>query len=163
VVGGPNGLPNPNQYSPPLPDYYQYFDFSVGLGGTPTMKTTWAKYGICSNDATIQFRPSPNGAYVFGVDPKLQSFPCTISLTDSSNNKYQITVQKAAVPPTPIWPFFCQTNCTGFDPMVVSCPSGTGLVPPGNRCNFTNETTNTSATPAPAYGLAAREPLQPAP
>jgi hypothetical protein len=162
AVGGPSGLPNPNPYPPPLPDYYQFFDFAVGLGGTPSMKTTWAKYGICSQDATIPFRPSPTGGYVFGVDPKLQTFPCTISLTDSVNNKYQITVAKAAVPPNPIWPFFCGKNCTGFDSTVVSCPSGSGLVPPAQWCNFTNETTDTAAHPAPIYSLSARAPLQPA-
>ena len=163
AVGGPNGLPNLTPYPPPLPDYYQYFDFAVGLGGRPKMATKWAKYGICSNDATIPFRPSDTGGYVFGVDPKLQSFPCTISLTDTSNRKYQITVRNADVPPKPIWPFYCRTACSGFDTAVVSCPSGGGLVSPDQWCNFTNETTDTSAKPAPIYSLSAREPVQPSP
>jgi hypothetical protein len=97
------------------------------LGGSTGLKTTWAEYGICSADANIPFRPSDTGDYVFGVDPKLQTFPCTISLTDSNNKKYQITVLKADAPPKPIWPFFCQKNCSGFDKTVVSCPSGAGI------------------------------------
>jgi hypothetical protein len=164
AVGGPTGLQNGTPLPPPAPGYYNYFDFSVGLGGAPNMTTKWAKYGVCSDDATIPFRPSDTGGYVFGVDPKFQKFPCTISLTDTANNKYQVTVlQGTAVPSgsppdtSKIWPFYCAKNCSGFDKAVVSCPSGAGIVPPAKWCNNINETTDKTT---PAFGISAPPPLQ---
>jgi len=45
-------------------------------------------------------RPSDTGGYVFGVDPKFQKFPCTISLTDTADNKYQVTLLQATAIPS---------------------------------------------------------------
>ncbi len=157
TVGGTLGLPNPNPYPPPTPPVYRYFDFSVDLGAPAAGAPTWANYGICSTTATVPFPPVPaNTGYSLGVDPSVQTFPCTVTLTDSNNKKYQIKVLKAAVPPKPIWPLFTQPS--GFDPKVVSCPSPAGVVPPAQWCNFSNEVTQPNLKP-PVYSLATRVPL----
>jgi hypothetical protein len=65
-------------------------------------------------------------------------------------------------PARAIWPFYCATNCTGVDSTVVSCPSGPGILPPKEWCQFINETTDGPAKP-PVYSLSTREPLQPSP
>jgi hypothetical protein len=157
AVGGANGLPNPDPYPPPTPPVYRYFDFSVDLGAPAKGAPIWAKYGVCSATADVQFPPVPVGSgYSLGVDPSVQTFPCTVTLTDSNNQKYRLKVLKAAVPPKPIWPLF--TKPSGFDPTVMSCPSAGGVVPPAEWCDFINEVTLTSEKP-PVYSLATRVPL----
>jgi hypothetical protein len=108
----------------------------------------------------------PGFSYNIGVDPALVNIsfdnPCTITLTDTAKKTYQLTVLKAKVPPNPIWPPF--TPPQGFDPNVLKCPAGKGVVPPENWCNFTNETSKPAAPPdPPQYSLSTRQPLQPQP
>jgi hypothetical protein len=153
AVGGDNGLPNKTQVPPPVPVYYPYYDFVIGLG-SPGAQAKWAKYGLCSADATRPF-PNADGGYSIGVNPDLYTFPCTITFTDTENRKYQIKVLTAKVPPLPIWEPWDQT---GFDPKVMACPTGTGVVPPDQWCSFTNETARPTPPP-PFYNLSARAPL----
>jgi hypothetical protein len=165
AVGGDNGLPNKTQMPPPIPPVYKYFTFTVALGAPPKLNAVlWDKYGICNDNAPTRFPPvEPGFSYNLGVDPSVADIsfehPCTITLTDTNNNKYQFNVLKAKVPPEPIWPPF--TPPQGFDPNVVNCPAGKGLVPPEQWCNFMNETSKPAAPPdPPQYSLSTRQPLQ---
>jgi hypothetical protein len=89
---------------------------------------------VCSTSASIPIPPSippgGNGAYSLGVDPAVQSFPCTMTLSDSNNKTYQVTVLKAGIFPKAIWPPWKPASGKLFDPTVVSCPSAGGGVPP---------------------------------
>ncbi len=153
AIGGDNGLPNKTQVPPPVPAYYPYYSFVIGLGSPGASGAQWAKYGICSSEATVQF-PNLTGGYSIGVNPELYTFPCTITLTDTKNKKYQIEVKKAASSP-PFWPLWSKPS--GFDTDVVACPTATGVVPPAEWCMFTNETTTPG--PPPFYNLSVRVPL----
>jgi hypothetical protein len=165
AVGGDNGLPNKTQMPPPVPSFYKYFNFSVALGGPSAGGAKWDKYGICKTAADTPFPPVPPGVgYIMGVDPATRiispSKPCTVTLTDTKKRTYQITILKAKVPPDPIWPPFQPSGGNNFDPTVVNCPSGAGVVPPAQWCVFTNEVAKTAAPPnAPTYSLSTRGPL----
>ena len=154
AVGGARGLPNKTQVPPPVPTYYPYYDFVIGLGAPAAGAATWAAYGICSPNATAAF-PNTDGGYSIGVNPELYKFPCTLTLTDSKARKYQIDIKQAMIPPAPIWPPF---GPTGFDRKVVSCPRAAGVVGPARWCGFTNETADPTKTP-PFYNLSTRAPL----
>src|SRR5262249_37323763 len=92
AAGRPKGLPNPNQFPPKVPPVHRFFDFSVDLG--PANKTTkWVKYGVCSTTADREFPPVEGKVgYSIGVDPKFQTFPCTMTFTDSKNRTYQVRI-----------------------------------------------------------------------
>mgnify|MGYP001229635207 CR=1 FL=1 len=158
AIGGAHGLLNKTQVPPPTPPFYKYFDFVVALAPPSNNGPTWAKYGICSNTADTLFPGSANGAYAFGIDPALVDMPCTVTLLDSANQKYQLKILKAAVPPKQIWPTFKAAGGVNFDPAVLSCPSGNGLVPPANWCNFTNELADPTQTPG-IYSISTRGPV----
>jgi hypothetical protein len=163
AVGGPKGLPNTDPLPPPLPPVYKYFSFTVGLGGAKTDTTRWKSYALCGMEA-VPFRLEENDAYNLGVDPAVTKIPpkCTITLTDSKNNEYQLKILEATgVPPGPIWPFFCSPTpskgCTGFDDKVVSCPGGDA----NTWCKAINETTTPLATNvSPVYSLSTPPPNQ---
>jgi hypothetical protein len=163
-VGGSEGLPNKTQVPPPLPPYHPLFDFVVALGPPGLDGAQWAKYGICSTDATRVFptSSSPNGAYSFGVDPAVQNIsatnPCMITLTDTKNRTYQMIILRGGIPPAPIWPAFMPESGRVFDPGVLHCPTEAGIVPPASWCNFTNELARPTPTP-PTYSLSTRGPL----
>jgi hypothetical protein len=165
AVGGDNGLQNKTQMPPPVPPVYKYFTFTVALGAPPKVNPVlWDKYGICNDNATTKFPPVPPGfSYNIGVDPSEIDIsltnPCLITLTDTNNRKYQFNVLKAGVPPKPIWPDFAPLQ--GFDPKVLDCPAGKGIVPPGDWCVFTNETSKAGIRPEPPqYSLSTRQPIQ---
>ncbi len=154
AVGGANGLPNKTQVPPPVPTYYPYYDFVVGLGAPAAGGAAWAEYGVCSQTATTPF-PNADGGYSIGVNPELYTFPCPITLTDTKGRIYRIRIKSAQIPPKPIWPPFTRT---GFDPNIVVCPTGARIVDPTQWCNFTNEVADPTKTP-PFYNLSARGPL----
>lgn len=158
AIGGDNGLPNKAQVPPPTPPFYKYFDFVVAIGPPAKNGPTWAKYGICSNTADTLFPGSGDGAYALGIDPSLVRMPCTVTFLDSDNKKYQLKILKAAVPPKQIWPTFKAANGVNFDPAVLSCPSGDGLVAPKNWCSFTNELADPTQKPG-IYSISTRGPF----
>jgi hypothetical protein len=162
AVGGPKGLPNTDPLPPPLPPVYKYFSFTVALGGAETDTTRWKSYSLCGM-AAVPFRLDPTDAYNLGVDPAVTIIPpkCTITLTDSKNNEYQLEVLQAGVPPNAIWPFFCSPTpskgCSGFDHKVVSCPGGDA----NTWCKAINETTTPLApNVSPVYSLSTPRPDQ---
>ena len=73
VVGGPEGLPNRTQVPPPVPLPFPYYTFELDLQ-PPAGPVKWAKYGVCSADATTDFPSSGSLAYAIGVTPKAQTF-----------------------------------------------------------------------------------------
>jgi hypothetical protein len=160
AVGGPNGLPNATQAPPPVPSFYKYFDFSVNLGAPAAGAPYWLRYGICKNNADTRFPGAKTDGYGIGIDPTLETFPCTITLVDSNKRKYQLVIKKANAPPQAIWPRFSAAGGKNFDPAVMSCPavSGEGAVGPGQWCIYTNERADPTETPG-VYSISTRAPL----
>ena len=141
AIGGANGLPNPQPVAPP-PDYTT--DFQVNLGDSKAQnRPLWKSYGVCKDVADTDFPPlAPNAT----VDaPKIivdttayqisASHPCTITVTDATNSRYQFTI-KMAVP----WPTY--TKLTGFDPNVLTCVNKND-----DWCTNINETAIQGANP----------------
>jgi hypothetical protein len=153
AVGGDNGLPNNTQVPPAVPLPYPFYTFELDLQA-PSGPIKWAKYGICSADATIKFPAdfvAAGGA--IGVTPKAHRFPCTITLTDTADRKYQITIPQAAsqAPFWEPWP-----SRIGIDPNVVK-PDGCSVTGRLQWCQFINEIADPAA---PKYALLARGPVQ---
>jgi hypothetical protein len=167
AVGGADGLVNGTKMPPPIPEYHRLWDFAVSLGPATLNGAQWAKYGICSNTADTPFPPRTIGengqplGYVMGVDAVVQrNYPCSITLTDTKDRKYRITVKQAGKPPQPIWPAFRPEWGQGnFDKAVISCPDLAGFVPPSDWCNFTNEVAVPTSQGGPQYELGIRSPL----
>jgi hypothetical protein len=141
AIGGANGLPNPQPVVPP-PDYTT--DFQVNLGDSKAQnRPLWKSYGVCKDVADTDFPPLPPNATVDApkiiVDTATYKIsptnPCTITVTDASNSKYQFTI-KMAVP----WPTY--TKLTGFDPNVLTCVNKTD-----DWCTNINETAIQGANP----------------
>jgi hypothetical protein len=141
AIGGANGLPNPQPVVPP-PDYTT--DFQVNLGDSKAQnRPLWKSYGVCKDVADTDFPPLPPNATVDApkiiVDTAAYKIsptnPCTITVTDASNSKYQFTI-KMAVP----WPTY--TKLTGFDPNVLTCVNKTD-----DWCTNINETAIQGANP----------------
>ena len=119
AIGGPTGLPNGQPVVPP-PDFTT--DFLVSLGDSKAQnRPLWKSYGVCKDSADTDFPPLPPDAKVdtpqiivdtaaFQISP---SNPCTITITDASNRKYQFTIRM----PVP-WP---SHSGTGFDTQVMTC------------------------------------------
>ncbi|RXF73936.1 hypothetical protein EK403_08180 [Hansschlegelia zhihuaiae] len=159
AVGGPGGLKNGKPHAPPVPAFYKWYDFSIGLGEPAPGAPFWTKYGMCSAIADTTFPTESKSGWVLGVDPALikigKNNPCPITLQDSENRKYRFVVQKASdpgvrLPQTAIWPAFAPSAGRNFDPNVLACPAVDGFVAPGKWCVHINEV----ARPAPN----AREP-----
>jgi hypothetical protein len=170
TVGGPEGLMNGKQHAPPVPSVYQWYDFSIGLGGPAPTGPFWSKYGICTNKANILFPEEEKAGFVLGIDPELESIssknPCRVTLLDSAGRKYQILVKTAQapgvnLPQLPIWPAFEPSAGKNFDPDVVGCPSKKGFVAPDQWCDFTNQVSRPATKPKlPGYyTMGARSPL----
>jgi hypothetical protein len=74
---------------------------------------------------------SPKSPPSWGLIPALYDFPCTITLTDNLDKKYQFKILEAGIPPNPIW----SPHASGvFAPNVVSCPDVQGFVKPKDWC-----------------------------
>ena len=112
----------------------------------------WTSYGICKNSADTQFPPLPPGAPVdtpqiivdtaaYQISP---AQPCTITVTDASNRKYQFTIQMS-VP----WP---SHSGAGFDAQVMTCVNKND-----GWCNNINELS--TQAPAPQFVLFTPPPL----
>ena len=163
AIGGSQGLVNGKQMPPPVPPFYAKFNFGLFLGPAASSGTAWAKYGICSDTADNEFPPvGPKDGYAIGFDPKTQRIspakPCPVTLTDTRGRTYKLVISMARVPPRAIWPRFTSTPEHPFDTNVISCPSGAGIVPPDQWCNFlTQRADPKNEVP---YALSARSPLQ---
>jgi hypothetical protein len=140
ALGGAHGLPNDTPVLPPA-DFSR--DFEVDLADTmPQHSPLWKSYGICKNDVDTDFPPLPNGATngsrTIIVDTVLNnisaSHPCLLTVTDARGTKYQFE----ATLPIP-WPSFTASTTRHHDPMVMSGPTGSGIVPPSSWCNCINE------------------------
>ena len=138
AIGGPAGLPNVTPVVLPA-DFSK--DFEVDLGDTIALgRPLWTAYGVCKNDVDTMFPPLPPGANEdvpkIIVDTVLNmispAHPCVVTITDALNRKYQFTINQA-VP----WPL--HTSGVGFDPTVLSCPTGPDIVPAAAWCNEINE------------------------
>ena len=162
AIGGPHGLPNPTPVTPPA-DYAK--DFTVVLGDTignppfQPVRPRWKAYGACQDTADTMFPPLPPGAtntsqsiivdtLKNNVSP---SKPCNVTITDTSDRTYRLTV--AMHVPWPTWPG------AGFDPTVMSCPTA-GLTPQAVAwCKDINEV---SIASPPRFDLLT-PPTQPSP
>jgi hypothetical protein len=119
AMGGATGLPNPQPVVPP-PDYTT--DFSVSLGDSKAQnRPRWKSFGVCKDVADTDFPPlAPNATVdnpqiivdtsAYRISP---SNPCTITVTDATNRKYQFTVHM----PVP----WATHNPPSFDTGVVTC------------------------------------------
>ncbi len=167
AVGGPKGLVNGNKMPPPIPEYHQLWDFAVSLGAASPNGPQWDKYGICSDTADTPFPPPGRDdktgqlfGYVIGVDAVVhRTYPCKITLSDTKGRKYRLRVDKAGLPPAPIWPAFKPDSNSSFDKAVIACPGVAGFVPPQQWCNFTNEVAVPKQQGGPQYELGLRSPL----
>lgn len=122
ALGGPTGLPNTNQVPPPVPPFYEWYTAGISLGA-PGAGQAWKSYGVCSSTASIPF-PNANPGTI-GLDPRILKAPCTITLSDDRNNKYQVMVKQlnwGGSFPDQIWPKFTPTAPKPNDPNVVGCP-----------------------------------------
>src|SRR6516162_3788013 len=129
------------------------------------MRPPWQAYALCPADPnavpTIKFpQPStdPDGGQRFSVptdNPKIWRKPYYLTISDVDNKVYQIEVTKTL--PWP--PFNTMGMGTGFDHMVMTCP--TPNVPgytnvPGNPndqnnwCGAINQVSNPIGTPTNA-------------
>ena len=164
AIGGSTNLPNTTQVPLPVPAANYNFGFGLSLGPAAPGGAAWAKYGVCSDVANVAFPLSDAAPPAIGVDPAITNFPCTITLQDTKNRNYQVTVKRAGTPPALIWPNFVSTPQKPVDTTVVSCaPTIENVVAPAQWCAFINETGQpTSAGPPavpPVYSLSARGPL----
>lgn len=156
AVGGSKGLRNGKPHAPPVPAFYQWYNFSVGLGAPAEGAPFWKSYGICADAADTLFPTESKSGWVLGVDPALAKInsrdPCPITLQDSENRNYQFVIRKAAdpgiaLPQSAIWPAFEPSSGRNFDPKVLACPSVPGFVPPDTWCVQANEVARPAATP----------------
>lgn len=158
AIGGKKGLENDTQYPPPLPTYYEWYSFSVSLGsGGPG----WKSYQLCApgdqpaNES--MFPPvsqSPKSPPGWGMNPVLYHFPCTITLTDNMDTKYQFKILQAGIPPKPIWPpkpMWSPQPPGVFDQNVVSCPDVQPFVKPQDWCAHINEVATPATPPTPPH------------
>jgi hypothetical protein len=152
AVGGPNGLVNGRPHAPPVPQFYKWYDFSIGLGSPGKKGPFWERYGICSNRADTPFPAENKGGVVVGIDPALTEYPCLITLQDTNKRKYQLKIRRATPPGTtlpqvPIWPKFEPGPNRNYDTRVVQCPDKDGFVPPGQWCSGVNEVSRPANDP----------------
>ncbi|HTJ63101.1 MAG TPA: hypothetical protein VL899_04755 [Alphaproteobacteria bacterium] len=161
AVGGPKGLVNGTPHAPPLPEPFQWYDFSIGLGTPGKTDAYWTKYGICSQTADVPFAAENYGTGpVIGVSPTAQkidaSHPCPLTFEDSKGRKYQVVVLKAQIPGTTlpqkaIWPAHEVKPPDFFDKTVVSCPTKPGFVQPADWCNSTNQVSRPQSGTTPGF------------
>jgi hypothetical protein len=150
AIGGAEGLPNKEPIV--LPANFSK-DFQVNLGNSIAQnRPRWTSFGVCKDVADKKFPPLPKNAtldapqiIVDTIDHDISpDNPCTITVTDAANRKYQITVSK----PVP-WPPWNQPQ--GPDPRVV-----TSVKTPNNRFWNINET---SKQAPPMFILTTEPPL----
>ncbi len=170
AVGGAKGLQNGVQHAPPVPQFFPWYDFAIGLGTPDVGKAHWTKYGLCSDTANTLFPTESKAGFTLSVDPAQTPInaqkPCPITLQDSAGRKYQIVVLKATPPGTTLpqaamWPAFTPAGDKHSDPAVISCPTKTGFVAPKDWCTGVNELAQPSAAHnAPGnYSLSTPPPL----
>lgn len=117
AVGGPRGLPN-NLPVPKPADFNT--DFEVNLSDTKAQnRPEWVRYGVCKNQADIDFPPFPPGETNYSrtivVPIATKGVPCTVTIQDKAGQIYQIQVKKKV-------PWAAWASSSGFDSNVVSCP-----------------------------------------
>jgi hypothetical protein len=170
AVGGPHGLVNGKPHAPPLKEYFNWYDFAIGLGTPAKGEAYWTKYGICSETANIPFAEETYGLGLsWGVDPAVHKInaqnPCPITLEDSKGRKYQFIVLKANAPGTtlpqkPIWPAHEVGKPDDYDHAVMSCPDKAGFVPAKDWCVYTNQVARPQKGNEPGFNtISARQPL----
>jgi hypothetical protein len=171
AVGGGKGLEAGFPHAPPVPAFYKWYDFAIGLGAPAAGATYWTKYGICSQTADTPFPTESKVGWVMGVDPALTPInfqkPCPVTLQDSAGRKYQFVILRAkapgtTLPQTAIWPAFEPKAPNNFDPNIVSCPTKTGFVAPKDWCMQLNQVSRPSSVQtAPGfYSIGAPPPLK---
>jgi hypothetical protein len=157
TIGGAKGLPNPQ----PVPREENFLsDFVVTLGDSLALKRPrWKSLGVCKDVADTDFPPLAKNAETdtpkFIVDTVKYNIsrdnPCTVTITDAADRKYQFTVSQPVpwpTPPTPRW----KKNGERFDPNVV-----TSVKVPNNRFWNINEIANEKP---PQFSLLTDPPLE---
>ncbi|HTG29252.1 MAG TPA: hypothetical protein VK818_13620 [Methylomirabilota bacterium] len=118
AIGGAEGLPNKEPIVPPA-NYKK--DFLVTLGDSKALKRPrWKSFGVCKDVADKEFPPLPKDAKIDSPDIIVDTIkykispanPCTITVKDAADRKYQLTVSKSV--PWPTW------DGGGHDPTVVT-------------------------------------------
>jgi hypothetical protein len=119
AIGGAEGLPNKQPIV--LPANYTK-DFQVVLGDSKGIpgRPRWKSFGVCKENVDTDFPPLPRDEpdtpkiIVDTIKNQISpANPCTITVTDAANRKYQLTVSK----PVPWWLW---NQPQGFDPRVVT-------------------------------------------
>ena len=150
AIGGAQGLPNKTPIVPP--ENYKK-DFLVTLGDSIAQnRPRWKSFGVCKNVVDTDFPPLPKNAKT--DTPKIivdtiknqisPANPCTITVTDAADRRYQFTVIRSL--PWPPW------NKPRFDPTVV-----TSVKAPNNRFWNINEI---SEQAPPRFALLTDPPLE---
>lgn len=158
AIGGSRGLPSTVRLPANPPTAYNWYTASLNLGSAGSGAVGWKSYGLCSDTVTADF-PIANPTAI-GLDPNITPSPCKITLLDTKNKKYQITIKKfsnAGTPPYQIWPAFTQSGSTHSDSNVVACNSGDTWCP-GVVETATKVTAGQSAPPT--FSLATPPPAQ---
>jgi hypothetical protein len=157
AIGGGNGLPNQNRVPPAVPQFYEWYTAGVSLAA-PNSPVGWKSYGVCSDDTDRDF-PNTNPGTI-GLNPKTTVQPCTITLRDTNNKKYQVKILKfdtTGALPYQIWPEFTPSGPKPNDPNVVACPLNDDWCKVG-----INETAHRSdpskVNKAPTFTLSTRVP-----
>jgi hypothetical protein len=156
AIGGPEGLPNKQPIVPPgnyKKDFLVTLGDSVGPPNSPSFpRPRWKSFGVCKDVADKDFPPLPQDAKIDSPDIIVDTIkykispanPCTITVKDAADRKYQLTVSE----PVP-WPPWNQPQ--GSDPTVV-----TSVRTPNNRFWNINEI---SQQAPPRFALITEPPL----
>ncbi|MFG1477841.1 hypothetical protein V5F53_04155 [Xanthobacter sp. V4C-4] len=157
AIGGSDGLPNKSKVPSRLPPYYEWYTAGLTLGDEKG-GTGWKAYGLCKEEADTLF-PSKTGIMI-GLNPGTTPSPCTITLLDEKNRKYQVKVLNFSTKgkmPYQIWPQFRPSGAVTFDPNVLVCPN-----PNDDWCKYTNEVAqrvdSEKPNKAPTFTLSTRAP-----
>jgi hypothetical protein len=129
AVGGGRGLPNQTKIPRAVPQHYDWYTARVQLGIDKTKPVKYKSYGVCNQVADKDFPPAAETGTI-GLDPRMMSrkLPCTITLKDTNNVVYQVTVKQANATgslPYQIWPAFNPSAGKNFDSTVLSCNAPT--------------------------------------
>ena len=177
TVGGPKGLENEKEHAPPVPEYYAWYMFAIGLGGRREDDNGyipgpyWKKYGLCSEEADRLFATEVKGGHTIGINPARTKInknnPCPITLEDTAGQMYRFIIKKAkapgdTLPQKKIWPDFIPSEFGSHDPEVVGCPAVDGFVPPLEWCARINQEArpNPNSLAGRVYSIGTPPPLQ---
>ena len=91
-------MPNQTKIPQAVPQHYDWYTARMQLGIDKTKKIKYKSYGVCNQVADKDFPPATETGTI-GLDPIVmsRSLPCTVTLKDTNNVVYQVTVKQANI------------------------------------------------------------------